>query len=99
MIVLAATGIIYLFKPQLAGVMYHNLTFVQPDTTPLPYIEYVQAAEKVYPDATVTQITPGIAPDRSTEVLLKTADERSLMVFVNLYTGQVLINRDEDNNL
>jgi uncharacterized iron-regulated membrane protein len=99
MLILAMTGIIYLFKPQLDAAMYHNLMFVSPGTTTLPYTEQVQFAQKGYPDATVTQITPSVAPDRSTEVLLTTADQRNLMVFVNPYTGQVLGDRDEDNNL
>lgn len=99
MLILAATGIIYLFKPQLDVAMYHNLMFVPPGTATLPYSEQVKFAEKAYPDATVTQVTPNIAPDRSTEVLLTTADERNLMIFVNPYTGQVLGDRDEDNNL
>ncbi|MGG6293665.1 PepSY-associated TM helix domain-containing protein [Leptolyngbya sp. AN02str] len=99
MLILAATGIIYLFKPQLDTAMYHNLMFVQPGATALPYTEQVQSAQSSYPDATVTQIMPNVAPDRSTEVLLATADERNLMVFVNPYNGQVLGDRDEDNNL
>jgi uncharacterized iron-regulated membrane protein len=99
MLVLAATGIVYLFKPQLDAAMYHNLMFVPPGTTTLPYTEQVQSVQKSYPDATVTQITPNIAADRSSEVLITTADERNLMVFVNPHTGQVLGNRDEVNNL
>lgn len=99
MLILAATGIIYLFKPQLDAAMYPNLMFVQPSAAPLPYTAQMQSAQKAYPDATVTQITPSVASNRSTEVLLTTADERSLMVFVNPYTAQVLGNRDEDNNL
>ena len=98
MLILATTGIIYLFKPQLDTAMYHNLMFVQPSATVLPYTEQVQSAQKVYPNATVTQVTPSFAPDRSTEVLLTTADKRSLMVFVNPDNGQVLGDRDEDNN-
>ncbi|MEA5464530.1 PepSY-associated TM helix domain-containing protein [Leptothoe sp. PORK10 BA2] len=99
MLILAATGIIYLFKPQLDAAMYHNLMFVQPGAATLAYSEQIKFAEKAYPDATVTQVMPNIAPDRSTEVLLTTADERNLMIFVNPYTGKVLGNRDEDNNL
>ncbi|MEO0802214.1 MAG: PepSY domain-containing protein, partial [Cyanobacteria bacterium J06642_2] len=98
-LILAVTGIIYLFKPQLDRAMYHDLMFVQPDVTTLAYSEQVQFAEKTYPDATVTEVTPNIAPDRSTEVLLTTANERNLMVFVNPYTGEVLGHRDENNNL
>ncbi|WP_339384620.1 PepSY-associated TM helix domain-containing protein [Oscillatoria sp. FACHB-1407] len=99
MLILAATGIIYLFKPQLDAAMYHNLMFVQPGATALPYTEQVQSVQNSYPGATVTQITPNSAADRSTEVLLATSDERNLMVFVNPYSGQVLGSRDEDNNL
>ncbi|HEY9763778.1 MAG TPA: PepSY domain-containing protein [Trichocoleus sp.] len=99
MLILAATGIIYLFKPQLDAAMYPNLMFVQPSTTLVPYTEQVQAAQKVYPDATVTQVTPNVASNRSTEVLLTTSDERNLMVFIDPHTGQVLGERDEDNNL
>jgi uncharacterized iron-regulated membrane protein len=99
MLILAATGIIYLFKPQLDTAMYHNLMFVPPGATALPYTEQVQSVQKAYPGATVTQITPNLAADRSSEVLITTANERNLMVFVNPHTGQVLGDRDEANNL
>lgn len=99
MLTLAATGIIYLFKPQLDRAMYRDLMFVQPGVVALSYVEQVQSAQLAYPDATVAEVVPHIAPERSTEVLLKTAEKRSLMAFVNPYTGQVLGTRDEDNNL
>jgi uncharacterized iron-regulated membrane protein len=99
MLILAATGLIYLFKPQLDAAMYHNLMFVQPGTTTIPYSGQVQFAEQAYPGAVVTKVTPNMAADRSTEVLLTTADQRELMTFVNPYTGQVLGDRDEVNNL
>jgi uncharacterized iron-regulated membrane protein len=99
MVVLAVTGIVYLFKPQLDAVMYHNLMFVQPQTTMLSYTNQVQLARQAYPDGTVTQITPSIAPDRSTEILLTTSDGRKLRTFINPYTGKVLGDRDEDKNL
>ena len=99
MLILAITGIIYLFKPQLDAAMYPNLMFVTPAATTLPYTEQVQAVESAYPDAAVTQITPSVVNNRSTEVLITTADERNLMVFVDPHTGQVLGDRNEDNNL
>ena len=99
MLILAATGIIYLFKPQLDAAMYHSQMFVQPGEATLPYSEQVQIAVTEHPDATVTQITPNLLSDRSTEVMLATADERNLTIFVNPYTGQVLGERDEDMNL
>lgn len=99
MLILAATGIIYLFKPQLDAAMYHSQMFVQPSEATLPYSEQVQVAIKAHPDATVTQVTPNIPAERSTEVLLATSDQRNLMVFVNPHTGQILGDRDEDINL
>ncbi|MEM9906121.1 MAG: PepSY domain-containing protein, partial [Cyanobacteria bacterium P01_D01_bin.44] len=99
MLMLGTTGIIYLFKPQLDAAMYHNLMYVQPGATLLPYTEQVQAVQQGYPHATLTEFTPNIAPDRSTEVAVTTADARNLTVFVNPYTGQLLGEQDADNNL
>jgi uncharacterized iron-regulated membrane protein len=99
MLILAITGSIYLFKPQLDTLMYRNLMVVQPAATVLPYTQQLEAAQQSYPAATVTKFTPNVAADRSTEVALTTADEQNLLVFVNPYTGQVLGDRDEDRNL
>lgn len=99
MIILGTTGIIYLFKPQLDTVMYHDLMFVQPSATMLPYTEQVQIAQANYPESTVTKFTPSIAADRSAEVTVATADARELAVFVDPYQGQVLGVRDEERNL
>lgn len=45
MLILGVTGTIYLFKPQLDAAMYHNLMFVQPGNSMLPYAEQVQVAQ------------------------------------------------------
>jgi len=99
MLMLATTGIIYLFKPQLDALMYHNQMFVQPAGTMLPYTQQLEVAQTHYPDATVAKVTPSVTPNRSTEVELRTVDEHTLTIFVNPYTGQVLGDRDEDHNL
>ncbi|NJO41680.1 MAG: PepSY domain-containing protein [Cyanobacteria bacterium CRU_2_1] len=99
MLILAITGIIYLFKPQLDTVMYPDRLFVQPTGTLLPYTQQLEAVQTAYPEATVAKFIPNIAPDRSSEVELKLADDQTLTAFVNPYTAQVLGDRDEDNNL
>ena len=99
MLILGMTGIIYLFKPQLDTVMYHNLMFVQPSATMLPYTEQVQTAQVAYPEAIVTKFTPGAAADRSAEVTVANVDGRDLAVFVDPYAGKVLGIRDEERNL
>ncbi|GFE71806.1 PepSY domain-containing protein [Chroococcus sp. FPU101] len=98
MLVLATTGMIYLFKPQLDGLMYHHLLFVPPGGKITPYTEQVNAVQSAYPNAAVSKIVSGIAPNRSTEVQIVAGDKRHLAVFVNPYTGDVLGNRNEDNN-
>lgn len=99
MIILAITGSIYLFKPQLDALMYHNLIFVQPGAETVAYAQQVEAVRQTHPEAEVTKLIPAVAPDRSTEIEITTADERNLMVFVNPHTGQILGERDEENNL
>lgn len=103
MLILGTTGIIYLFKPQLDTVMYHNLMFVQPsvsaDATMMSYTEQVQAAQAAYPQATVTKFTPNVEANRSAEVGVATAEGRELAVFVDPYAGKVLGVRDEVRNL
>ena len=100
MLLLAITGSIYLFKPQLDSLMYPNLLFVpgQDVTSVLPYSQQLQTVQRAYPNATISNITPSIAPDRSTEVAITTADNE-LTAFVNPYNGQLLGTRDENQNL
>lgn len=99
MLILGTTGIIYLFKPQLDAAMYHDLMFVQPGASVLPYTEQVQIAQSAYPNAAVTKFTPSPAANRSSEVIITTVSERDLAVFVDPYAGEVLGDRDEASNL
>jgi uncharacterized iron-regulated membrane protein len=98
LLMLSLTGIVYLFKPQLDAVMYRNLLFVQPESNAVSYVQQVEMAQQAYPGATVTKVVPQAAPDRSTEIQL-TANDQKLAVFVNPYTGQVLGDRNEEQNL
>ena len=98
MVILAISGSIYLFKPQLDLLMYHNLITVQPAGAIVSYTQQLQAAEAAYPNANVTKFTPNMAIDRSSEVDLTTADQQNLQVFVNPYTGKVLGNLNADRN-
>jgi uncharacterized iron-regulated membrane protein len=98
MMILAITGGIYLFKPQLDAVMYPNLLFVEPAPQVMPYQQQLDAVQQRYPNAAISQITPSIAPNRSTEVTL-TANDHKLIAFVDPHTAKVLGERDEENNL
>jgi uncharacterized iron-regulated membrane protein len=99
LLTLAITGIIYLFKPQLDSVMYHQQIFVQPTTSMVSPSQQMAAAQQAYPQATISKFAPNIATDRSSEITLTTSEQKKLTVFVNPYTAAVLGDRDEDNNL
>jgi uncharacterized iron-regulated membrane protein len=99
MLILAITGIIYLFRPQLDRLMYRDLLFVQPAGAALPPTQQLEAVRAAHPGAEITTFVPAEAPDRSAAVSLTAKDGRNLSVFVNPYSGKVLGARDEDRNL
>jgi uncharacterized iron-regulated membrane protein len=97
MLLLAITGGIYLFKPQLNALMYPQ--HVTPGDVALLPSQQLAAAQAAYTGSSVNTFKPAPAPDRSAEVVLTTADGRDVTAFVNPYTGQVLGERDEYWNL
>lgn len=97
MVMLAITGSIYLFKPQLDRLMY-PLT-VQPAGSTLPAARQLESVLAAYPGSQVSAFRPPDALERSSEFAVTTADGRELTVFVNPYTASVLGERDEQNNL
>ncbi len=99
MLILALTGLIYLFKPQLDSVMYRNLMYVSPSGAALAYTQQLDVIRDAYPAAKLTTFRPSDAANRSAEVGLTAQDGRTLTAFVNPYTGQVLGERDQENNL
>lgn len=100
MLMLAITGTIYLFKPQLDQLMYRDLLIVEHTSgAALPATQQLAAVQAAYPDATVAAFRPSDAHNHSAEASLATADGRNLSVFVNPYTAAVLGERDADWNL
>ncbi|MDK3158287.1 PepSY domain-containing protein [Kamptonema cortianum] len=99
LLMLATTGIIYLFKPQLDAAIYRPLLFVQPTAETVSYTQQVEAVQQAYPEAAVTRVFPAVAANRSTEVQILTGDGENWMVFVNPHTGQILGDRNEERTL
>jgi uncharacterized iron-regulated membrane protein len=97
LLMLAITGIIYLFKPQLNALMYPQ--HVLPGGAMLLPSELLAATQAAYPASTITRYIPPPAADRSAEVVLSTSDGRDLTVFMNPYDARVLGVRDEYWNL
>jgi uncharacterized iron-regulated membrane protein len=98
MVMLAVTGSIYLFKPQLDRLMYRDLMYVAPQAQPVTAGEQLAAARLAYPEAKVISFRPAPEPDRSAEVNLITSAGQDLTIYVNPYTARVLGEMDTLNN-
>ncbi|WP_066059657.1 PepSY-associated TM helix domain-containing protein [Robertmurraya korlensis] len=86
LIILAVTGSIYLFKPQIEQVLYQDLYEVTPLGEKIPASQQIEEVKRLYPDAVITKYRPGENETRSSEVSL-TLQEESLTVFIDPYTG------------
>lgn len=98
MILLALTGIIYLFKPQLDPLLYDHLINVSPAHHSLSADEQLSRVQAVYPQGHISQYLPPINPERSGQFVIHNAG-RELNVFINPYTGDVLGDQDTKLNL
>ncbi|SDY53857.1 Uncharacterized iron-regulated membrane protein [Collimonas sp. OK242] len=92
LVVLAITGAIYVFKPQIENVLYGDKLFVPVSTQArLGYDKLLSiAASALPPDATASAIAVSQDPRRSTEAVFRLPSGDSSSVYLNPYTGQVL---------
>ena len=98
MILLALTGIIYLFKPQLDPMLYGHLLNVTPTHHSLSADEQLSRVQASYPQGHISQYLPPVNPERSGQFVINNGG-RELNVFINPYTGQVLGEQDAKLNL
>ena len=98
MILLALTGIIYLFKPQLDPLLYDHLLNVTPAHHSLSADEQLSRVQASYPQGHISQYLPPVNPERSGQFVINHGG-RELNVFINPYTGQVLGEQDAKLNL
>ncbi|MDQ3761532.1 MAG: PepSY domain-containing protein [Actinomycetota bacterium] len=98
-VLLCLSGIVYLFKPQIYGLMYGELQTVAPAERTVSYQQQRDVVEQAYPGATVTAILTPSQPSRSTQFDLTSAEGKALSVFVNPYSGEVLGHRDNAKDI
>lgn len=97
--VLALTGLLYAFTPQINDVLYGDELYVDaPGGSSKPLTELVGAALAAHPDGELKSVIVPVDPDRTTQVVLdkpglaKGDDHfstESLTVYVDPYTGKV----------
>ncbi|WP_257350674.1 PepSY-associated TM helix domain-containing protein [Pseudalkalibacillus decolorationis] len=88
LIILALSGAVYLFHPQIESYLYHDLYYVQEEQTALSPTAQVEGVKEAYPDGTVTALTFYDDPSRTTEFSLMEKGQMS-SIFVNPYDGKV----------
>jgi uncharacterized iron-regulated membrane protein len=99
LVVVAVTGLLYVFTPQLAGLLYEPMTTVTPTGVPRASLaEQVELVQAAYPGAQVAAVDPPAAPDRATAVELDDPalpdggnqfDRKTRRVFVDPYRNVI----------
>jgi uncharacterized iron-regulated membrane protein len=90
LIVVAATGALYIFREEIESLVYAELLFVTPGETRTSYEDQVAAAEKSAGDGfTATRIYAPYEPERSTNVLVTDGTHFHSM-YVDPYSGRTL---------
>jgi uncharacterized iron-regulated membrane protein len=89
LLILAVTGSIYLFAPQIEQQLYTKYYEVEAQGEKIPASEQISEVKRLYPDAVITKFTPGDSPDRSSEIGIST-DVGTSTVFIDPYTGKSL---------
>ena len=93
LLLLASTGLIYLFRFQLEPLLHADLMKVEaPAGSPVlqSFASQEVAVQRAFPDATVMSMTEPRDPGRSTVFSLVDADGSARDVYVDPYSSEVL---------
>ncbi|RKJ16668.1 PepSY domain-containing protein, partial [Butyricicoccus sp. 1XD8-22] len=86
LVILAITGAIYLFQPQIEQQLYQDYYEVTPTGERVSADQQIATVKEHYPKALVTSYRPGETETRSSEVGIN-LDGVSYTVFMDPYTG------------
>lgn len=96
-IMLAFTGAIYLFEPQIDNLLYADVYNVKPAEISLSPDRQLTSVTKAFPDAHLLAYMPPASDDRSAIFRIKQVDGKQMLVGVNPHDGNVLGVIDENN--
>lgn len=102
LLILAATGLIYLFRFQLEPLINADLMRVSApsaDAIQQPYANQLAAVGRSFPDATVVSMTEPRSAGRSTVFSVAMPDQSTRDVFVDPHGAEVLGSLDPDTTL
>jgi uncharacterized iron-regulated membrane protein len=90
LLILAVTGMIYLFNDELNDMIYPELRFASSPAASQPPGRLFAAALEAFPGGRVTRIDMPTAPGRSAQLFVTTAEGEALRVFLDPPTARVL---------
>jgi uncharacterized iron-regulated membrane protein len=92
LVVLAITGTLYCFQPQIEPLLYRHRLIVEPQAVPRLSENILLARARAAMPANATALTAMIASDprRSAEFVFRLADGDKQSVYLNPYSGDVL---------
>jgi len=102
LLILATTGLIYLFRFQLEPLLHADLMTVDLDAGTgvfQPYVSQQGLVEQAYPDATIVSMAEPRETERATIFSIVTEDGESRDVFVDPYKLEVLGSMNPDSTL
>jgi uncharacterized iron-regulated membrane protein len=99
LLVLATTGLIYLFRFQLEPLLHADLMRVEPGSLAQPYSAQLAAVADGLPEGTVVSMTEPSAPDRSTVFSVSMPDSSTRDAYVDPYGPTYLGSMNPDTTL
>ncbi|RYE78079.1 MAG: PepSY domain-containing protein [Myxococcales bacterium] len=102
LLVLATTGLIYLFRFQLEPLLHPDLLRAEAPSAQAiqqPYAAQQKTVEVAHPEATIVSMTEPGAADETTRFSITTADGAARDVFVDPWTADVLGTLNPDTTL
>lgn len=89
LLILAVTGSIYVFKPQIENFIYSDYFEVVESGEKIAPSKQIEAVKQEYPNAIITNYRPGEGGSRSSEVVISQNNESST-IFVDPYSSKLL---------
>ncbi|GAB3069294.1 PepSY-associated TM helix domain-containing protein [Virgibacillus ainsalahensis] len=89
-ILLAITGGLYLFKPQIEASIYDDFYYVKKGEQQVPASEQIERVRNDFPNAMISSFKPSYGSDRTAEIGMVNKHGESASVFVNPYHGNVV---------
>lgn len=98
LVILAITGGIYLFQPQIDQYLYQEYYEVKPIGERISADQQIATVKELYPEARVMSYRPGEDESRSSEIGIN-LDGKSFTIFIDPYTGNELGQLDNNTRI